>query len=102
MTKSKIEEIFSFIRFAAPDPEKYFVKFRDLDELVEMPALEFLEAMKTVPIPIHRIHIIRKGKDSIFVRYGCCSVCGTKLPKTENNDEFGLCQNPLCPNIVIT
>ncbi len=101
MPKSKIDEIFSFIRFAAPDPEKYLVVYQDLDDLVETSALEFFELIKTVPIPTHRIRIIRKENESLFVRHGYCSTCGTKLSKSQKNNEFKLCQNPLCPKRVI-
>ena len=84
--KGKLEEVISYAKHA-DDISFYSVVFRDFDKLKEITLSEFL-AFSDPPIPRHRIHLVRRYKQSGYTplphevkycTYGGCPRCGMIL-----------------------
>ncbi len=73
------DEIINYALYA-DDPNQYTVWYRDFDDVIECSLQEFL-ALETVPQ--HRIILIKKGQNVLYVKHGHCPICGKNQAKRE-------------------
>lgn len=68
MRKGVLKEIISKALYA-DEPSLYTVGYRDLDQIKEIPLLEFIKESDNFNlIPITRIMYIRKGKEIMYYK----------------------------------
>lgn len=80
MKKPIIQEILSKIEYdPSANPEKYCFVIRDKEDYIELTYEELKLMSEEHTIPTHRISLIRKDEDVLFVSPGCCQVCGKPI-----------------------
>ncbi|HEX7033131.1 MAG TPA: DUF504 domain-containing protein [Nitrososphaera sp.] len=68
--KGRLEEIFSRALYA-DDPKLYSVRYRDFENIVEVPLPEFVELSENFQvIPQNRIVLVKKGDEVLYRKHG--------------------------------
>jgi hypothetical protein len=68
--KGQLQEIFSKALYA-DDPKLYSVGYRDFDEIIEVPLLEFIQLSENFSvIPPNRVVFIKKDDEILYRKHG--------------------------------